>query len=517
MSSISDTPAISVNGLVKSYGDVRALDGVDLVAGAGHRARPARPQRRRQDDRGAHPHDAAAARRRQRPRRRARRRARRGRSCASRSASPASTRRSTRTSPGAENLTMVGRLYGTCAAPRAKRARDELLERFDLDRRRRAARSKTYSGGMRRRLDLAAALVARPPVLFLDEPTTGLDPRSRLGAVGDDRGPRRRRHHRPAHDPVPRRGRPPRRPHRRDRPRPRDRRGHLRRAQGPGRRRAAGGHARATPRGAARRSTALAPMSRRAARVRERHACSSRVRAAHRRDRRGGAPARRGRRRRRRPRAAPADARRRLPHAHRPRGRGARTDERASAEAGGDEARSSPTRWCSPSATSCASRARPTCCSRFTVQPIMFVLLFVYVFGGAISTPGYSYVDFLIPGIIVQTIAFGGFVTALGLTEDLHKGLIDRFRSLPMARSAVLAGRTLADVVDELALDRDARRHRPDRRLHASTPAPARSSPASCSCCCSATPSRGSSRFIGLLVVLAGVGQLARLHRRSSR
>jgi ABC transporter DrrB family efflux protein len=82
----------------------------------------------------------------------------------------------------------------------------------------------------------------------------------------------------------------------------------------------------------------------------------------------------------------------------------------------------------------------------FTVQPIMFVLLFVYVFGGAIRTPGYDYLDFLMPGIIVQTMSFGGFVTALGLSEDLRKGLIDRFRSLPMARSAVLAGRTLADV-----------------------------------------------------------------------
>jgi ABC transporter DrrB family efflux protein len=86
----------------------------------------------------------------------------------------------------------------------------------------------------------------------------------------------------------------------------------------------------------------------------------------------------------------------------------------------------------------------------FTVQPIMFVLLFVYVFGGAISTPGFAYVDFLIPGIIVQNIAFGGFVTAIGLNEDLSKGLIDRFRSLPMARPAVLAGRTLADVVTNL-------------------------------------------------------------------
>ncbi len=83
----------------------------------------------------------------------------------------------------------------------------------------------------------------------------------------------------------------------------------------------------------------------------------------------------------------------------------------------------------------------------FTVQPIMFVLLFRYVFGGAIRTPGFTYVDYLIPGIIVQNIAFGGFVTAIGLNEDVHKGLIDRFRSLPMARSAVLAGRTFSDIV----------------------------------------------------------------------
>ncbi|HEY5188915.1 MAG TPA: ABC transporter permease [Solirubrobacteraceae bacterium] len=86
----------------------------------------------------------------------------------------------------------------------------------------------------------------------------------------------------------------------------------------------------------------------------------------------------------------------------------------------------------------------------FTVQPIMFVLLFRYVFGGAINTHGIPYVEFLIPGIIVQNIAFGGFVTALGLNEDVHKGLIDRFRSLPMARAAVLAGRTLSDVVTNL-------------------------------------------------------------------
>src|SRR3712207_7965389 len=84
----------------------------------------------------------------------------------------------------------------------------------------------------------------------------------------------------------------------------------------------------------------------------------------------------------------------------------------------------------------------------FTIQPIMFVLLFVYVFGGAIATPGFAdYVTFLIPGIIVQNTAFGGFVTALGLAEDVSKGLIDRFRSLPMARAAVLTGRTFSDVL----------------------------------------------------------------------
>jgi ABC transporter DrrB family efflux protein len=82
----------------------------------------------------------------------------------------------------------------------------------------------------------------------------------------------------------------------------------------------------------------------------------------------------------------------------------------------------------------------------YTVQPVMFVLLFVYVFGGAIQTPGFDYVDFLMPGIIVQSIAFGGFVTALGLSEDVKKGLIDRFRSLPMSRAAVLLGRTSSDI-----------------------------------------------------------------------
>jgi ABC-2 type transport system permease protein/oleandomycin transport system permease protein len=85
-----------------------------------------------------------------------------------------------------------------------------------------------------------------------------------------------------------------------------------------------------------------------------------------------------------------------------------------------------------------------------TIQPIIFVLMFRYVFGGAIHVPGESYVDYLMPGIWVQTIAFGAVTTAVGLAEDLQLGLIERFRSLPMARSAVLIGRTSADLVRNL-------------------------------------------------------------------
>jgi ABC transporter DrrB family efflux protein len=81
------------------------------------------------------------------------------------------------------------------------------------------------------------------------------------------------------------------------------------------------------------------------------------------------------------------------------------------------------------------------------VQPVMFVLLFRYVFGGAINTGSVGYVDFLMPGIIVQTAIFGALLTGIGLTEDIKAGVVDRFRSLPIARSAVLVGRTAADVV----------------------------------------------------------------------
>ena len=87
-----------------------------------------------------------------------------------------------------------------------------------------------------------------------------------------------------------------------------------------------------------------------------------------------------------------------------------------------------------------------------SVQPVMFVLLFRYVFGGAIQTPGESYVNYLMPGIFAQTVAFGAVASGIGLAEDLRRGIIDRFRSLPMARSAVLVGRTVSDLVRNAAV-----------------------------------------------------------------
>ena len=89
----------------------------------------------------------------------------------------------------------------------------------------------------------------------------------------------------------------------------------------------------------------------------------------------------------------------------------------------------------------------PTTVVFSTIQPVIFVLMFRYVFGGAIHIPGVRYVDFLMPGIFVQTVCFGAQNTGVGLATDLQTGLIERFRSLPMARSAVLGGRAIADVV----------------------------------------------------------------------
>ena len=219
---------------------------------------------------------------------------------------------------GRENLRLIGDLYGLDRAL-VKRSTEELLERFSLAE---AGNKvvKDYSGGMRRRLDLAASLIATPPVLFLDEPTTGLDPRSRVELWGVLRDLVRDGTTLVPHDPVPRRGRPARRQHRRRRPRPDHRPGHPARAQGPVRGGQPGRHGEPARRG------------RRGGRdraLRGRRDPRRPRRPAHHGSRRGGrrphphrGPARRGRHRPRRHRPAAAQPRRRLPQPHRPPGRG---------------------------------------------------------------------------------------------------------------------------------------------------------------------------------------------------
>ncbi len=169
-------PAILAEGLEKSYGETRALGGLDLQVEEGTVLGLLGAERRRQHHRGSHPHHAPQTRRRAEVtgldvvKQAGELRSRIGLTGQYAAVDGYLT--------GRENLEMVGRLYHLPKSYARRRA-DELLERFDLVGA--ATRLvKTYSGGMRRRLDLAASLVFSPPVLFLDEPTTGLDPRSRL-------------------------------------------------------------------------------------------------------------------------------------------------------------------------------------------------------------------------------------------------------------------------------------------------------------------------------------------------
>src|SRR3954447_9405930 len=92
-------------------------------------------------------------------------------------------------------------------------------------------------------------------------------------------------------------------------------------------------------------------------------------------------------------------------------------------------------------------KRRPEMLMDVTIQPVMFVLLFAFVFGGSIDVPGSNYREFLLPGIMAQTIVFSSFVVAVGLTADLDKGIVDRMRSLPIARSSVLVGRSISSLM----------------------------------------------------------------------
>src|SRR5690606_30209055 len=172
---------------------------------------------------------------------------------------------------------------------------------------------------------------------------------------------------------------------------------------------------------------------------------------------------RRGEHRHRRHRAATAVARRRIPRAHRPpRGGkqggedfGMSTAEMTEVEAG--TARGGPAQALRDTLVIAWRNIRgglrvPDNQVYMFIQPIMFVLLFAYVFGGAIQVPGVNYREFLMAGIFVQTMAFSVAPASIGLADDMHKGLVDRFRSLPMARSGVIAGRVVADLANQFVV-----------------------------------------------------------------
>ena len=386
---------------------------------------------------------------------------------------------------GRENLQMFGRLFDLSAAEARRRA-NELLERFDLaDAADRPAR--TYSGGMRRRLDLASSLLTRPRVLFLDEPTTGLDPRSRMEiwsvvrelvregttlllttqyleeadqlaeqiAVID-------------HGRVIAQG---------TGSELKDRVGGqilevelVRAAERDTARAALAGIGCGEPEPGERVAQLTLPAPRDGLEMIEDAASALRRAGIAVSDlglRRptlddvflqltGAPPSENG--------AGARDGN----------GAGGPTPARASTPAAPVSlapavvrpAARRPSRWRRLSPRELRADItdaqvvsvrnlrhfvrQPDLLIFSTIQPIMFVLLFTYVFGGAIShslPPGVSYIDYLLPGILVQSVTFRASMTAIGLSDDLKLGVIDRFRSMPMARSAVLIGRTSADLV----------------------------------------------------------------------
>jgi ABC transporter DrrB family efflux protein len=376
---------------------------------------------------------------------------------------------------GRENLQMFGRLFDLSPAE-ARRRTSELLERFELaDAADRPAR--TYSGGMRRRLDLASSLLTRPRILFLDEPTTGLDPRSRneIWAI--------------VRELV--------------------REGttlllttqYLEEADQLADRIAVIDHGRVIAQG-----TGNELKDRVGGQILEVELTSAASRDEARSVLAGvgcGDPEP-GERLDQLTLPAPRDGLELIEDAAaalRAAGIGVSdlglrrptlddvflqltgappSDDGAGPEAPPSARRSSPTARASTAADHRTSRSlafprpslrgfraaltdasvvtgrnlrhfirQPQLLIFSTIQPIMFVLLFAYVFGGAVrgSLHGVKYIDFLLPGIFVQSVAFRATQTAVGLSEDLERGVVDRFRSMPMTRSAVLIGRTVADLV----------------------------------------------------------------------
>jgi len=383
---------------------------------------------------------------------------------------------------GRENLQMFGRLFDLSAADARRRA-NELLERFDLaDAADRPAR--TYSGGMRRRLDLASSLLTRPRVLFLDEPTTGLDPRSRneiwavvrelvregttlllttqyleeadqlaeqIAVIDQGR--------------VIAQG---------TGSELKDRVGGqilevelVRAAERDKARAALAGIGCGEPEPGERLAQLTLPAPRDGLEMIEDAASALRTAEIAVSDlglRRptlddvflqltGAPPSENGA-------GSEVATGGGQPH------RTGRSVPAARAPAAPRPVASRPSRWRRVSPRQLRADItdawvvsgrnlrhfvrQPDLLVFSTIQPIMFVLLFTYVFGGAISHSlphGVSYIDYLLPGILIQSVTFRASMTAVGLSDDLKLGVIDRFRSMPMARSAVLIGRTTADLI----------------------------------------------------------------------
>src|SRR5262249_29829295 len=278
----------------------------------------------------------------------------------------------------------------------------------------------------------------------------GARPLQQERSLGDDRRARRRRNDSRVDDAVPRGGRSTRVACGRRRPGPRDRRRFTRAAQGAARkhgdrdraRRWGGRGARARRRRASRHALARA-RGLDCATDDTRRCASSRRRAA------------RSRRRGNRSRDAHgsrAESRRRVPRVDRTSrgGGGGMSAGQLATTAPGGHRRFMPAVVSDTLAIAWRGvityRRVPQLLVFSTIQPVVFVVLFRYVFGGAIHVPGVDYVDYLMPGIFVQTTVFGAIATAIGLATDVQTGLLERFRSLPMARSAVLTGRTIADL-----------------------------------------------------------------------
>jgi len=365
---------------------------------------------------------------------------------------------------GRENLELVGLFYHLSKAERRRQAQ-EVLERFSLTD---AAEKlvKTYSGGMRRRLDVGASLIGRPRVLFLDEPTTGLDPRTRnevwqfvedLVAGGTTvllSTQYMEEAERLAHRIV-----------------VIDAGAVVARGTAAELKDRLGGdvlEARVASASDLQRAASLiaelgqgAPRvdaDERRVSVPTKGATQVLIAAGQRLQEQGialddlgirhpslddvflsltgrnGSPAA-GRAQLGAPPSAPPAAPRRAPTGARSTPRASRPSAAALRDTGGVGRRNL-----------LRIVRNPRLLVISALQPAMLLVLFRYVLGGAIHIPGISYVDYIVPAVFIEAVLIGSMATAIGLADDLRTGIIDRFRSLPMARSAVLAGRTLADL-----------------------------------------------------------------------